>query len=135
KKNTKSTGKLILQLNCAIAGKYDFNISYITHNAYWMPFYDLKVENILSPLKLIYRAKIFQTTGLDWKQVKLSLSTSTPSQPGNAPLFNTCFLSYINPVNYYNRTLRDKASGVSLNEVVVVGYGTKNESDNERQED
>ena len=26
KKNTKSAGKLILQLNCAIAGKYDFKI-------------------------------------------------------------------------------------------------------------
>jgi hypothetical protein len=30
KKNTKSTGKLILQLNCMVAGKYDFTISYIT---------------------------------------------------------------------------------------------------------
>ena len=88
KKNTRSTGKLILQLNCAIAGKYGFTISYITKNAYWTPFYDLRAANISSPLKLIYRAKIFQTTGIDWKQVKLSLSTSTPSQNNNAPLFN-----------------------------------------------
>jgi len=89
KKNTKSTGKLILQLNCSVAGKYDFNISYITQNAYWTPFYDLRAENTGSPLKLIYRAKIFQTTGIDWKQVKLSLSTSIPGQTGNAPVFNT----------------------------------------------
>jgi len=104
-KNTKSTGKLILQLNCAIAGKYDFTISYISQNAYWTPFYDLRATSITAPLKLIYRAKIFQTTGLDWKQVKLSLSTSTPIQNNNAPLFNTWFLSYINPVNYYNKKL------------------------------
>lgn len=105
KKNTRSMGKLILQLNCAIAGKYDFTISYITKNAYWTPFYDLRAANISSSLKLIYRAKIFQTTGIDWKQVKLSLSTSTPSQNNNAPLFNAWFLSYINPVNYYNKSM------------------------------
>ncbi len=131
KKNTRSAGKLILQLNCAIAGRYDFHISYVTQNAYWTPFYDLRAANISSPLKIIYRAKIFQTTGIDWKQVKLSLSTSTPSQTGNAPLFNTWFLSYTNPVNYYNKsmalqntipgTLAGKVSG--LDEVVVVGYG------------
>ncbi|MFT3678774.1 MAG: mucoidy inhibitor MuiA family protein [Ferruginibacter sp.] len=105
KKNTKTFGRLILQLNCAIAGKYDFDISYITQNAYWTPFYDLKAENILSPLKIVYRAKIFQTTGIDWKQVKLNLSTSMPSQNGNAPVFKTWFLSYINPVKYYEKTV------------------------------
>ena len=132
KKNTRSTGKLILQLNCATAGKYDFTISYITKNAYWTPFYDLRAANISSPLKLIYRAKIFQTTGIDWKQVKLSLSTSTPSQNNNAPLFNAWFLSYINPVNYYNKSiaLQNTIPGVAadkssqLNEVVVVGYSS-----------
>ena len=134
-KNTKSTGKLILQLNCAIAGKYDFTISYISQNAYWTPFYDLRAESITAPLKLIYRAKIFQTTGLDWKQVKLSLSTSTPIQNSNAPLFTTWFLSYINPVSYYNNALlQGKVAGLSiksntLNEVVVVGYSTKRKSD------
>jgi len=131
KKNTKSTGKLILQLNCAVAGKYDFNISYITQNAYWTPFYDLRAESITAPLKLIYRAKIFQTTGIDWKQVKLSLSTSTPSQTGNAPLFSTWFLSYINPVNFYNKSLdlQGKVAGIgvsnTLSEVVVTGYGSQ----------
>ncbi|CAN5409712.1 DUF4139 domain-containing protein [soil metagenome] len=129
KKNTKTAGRLVLQLNCSIAGKYDFTISYITRNAYWTPFYDIRSDNIKSPLKLVYRAKIFQTTGIDWKQVKLSLSTSTPGQTGTAPLFSTWFLSYINPVNYYNSRLelKDKAAGVSntLNEVVVTGYGTE----------
>ncbi len=136
KKNTRSSGKLILQLNCAVAGKYDFTISYITQNAYWVPFYDLRAENITAPLKIIYRSKIFQTTGIDWKQVKLSLSTSVPSQAGNAPLFNTWFLSYINPVNYYNKSLAMQNtipglnSSSQLNEVVVIGYGTAKGEEN-----
>ncbi|HMG82378.1 MAG TPA: DUF4139 domain-containing protein [Ferruginibacter sp.] len=101
KKNTKQTGKLILQLNCAEAGRYDFTVSYITQNAYWEPFYDLKADNITSPLQIIYRAKIYQTTGIDWKQVKLSLSTSTPNESGNAPSMDTWFVDYTQPVVYY----------------------------------
>jgi TonB-dependent SusC/RagA subfamily outer membrane receptor len=125
KKNAKTFGKLVLQLNCAIAGKYDFNISYITPNAYWTAFYDLRADNIMSPLKLIYRAKIFQTTGIDWKQVKLSLSTSYPAQSGNAPIFSTWFLSYINPVRFYEKqmmaanTIQSFDKDESLKEVVV----------------
>ncbi len=143
KKNNKSTGNLLLQLNCAITGKYDFVITYITSNAYWNAFYDLKASSVSAPLKLIYRAKIFQTTGLDWKQVKLSLSTSTPTQTGNAPVFKAWFLSYINPVEKYKKSLsmmnsiqafdqsafkkefNGAVAGVELNEVAVVGYGAK----------
>jgi TonB-dependent SusC/RagA subfamily outer membrane receptor len=105
KKNAKTGGSLVVQLNCAIAGKYDFIITYITNNAYWNAFYDLKATSVSEPLKLIYRAKIFQTTGIDWRQVKLSLSTSTPTQTGNAPVFKAWFLSYINPVQRYEKDL------------------------------
>ena len=131
KKNTKTTGRLILQLNNSIAGKYDFTISYITRSAYWTPFYDVRADDIRSPLKLINRAKIFQTTGIDWKQVKLSLSTSTPAQTGNAPVFNAWFLSYINPVNYYDKSLalQNSIGGLSksFDEMAVTGYAEKKE--------
>lgn len=105
KKNNKSGGNLTLQLNCAIAGKYDFVITYITGNAYWNAFYDIKTTSVSNPMKLIYRAKLYQTTGIDWKQVKLSLSTSTPAQNGNAPVFKAWFLSYINPVQVYEKSI------------------------------
>lgn len=122
KKNNKSSGSLILQLNCALAGKYDFTISYITSNAYWNAFYDLKATSVNNPLKLVYRAKIFQTTGIDWKQVKLALSTSTPSQTGNAPVFNAWFLSYINPVQRYERSLSKMNSLQSMTPGLSLSY-------------
>src|SRR5699024_4972749 len=86
KKNTRSAGRVILQLSAALNVNAEFTISYLTANAYWTPYYDLKVDNIKSPINLIYKAKISQTTGIDWKKVKLSLSTSLPSQYGAAPL-------------------------------------------------
>ena len=130
KKNTKNTGRINLQLSVAVSGKYDFIVSYITPNAFWTPFYDIRVDDIKSPMKLIYKSKISQTTGVDWKKVKLSLSTSVPNQWGNAPVMNTWFLAYINPVNVMEKSLAGKAAGVtisganSLSDVVVVGYGT-----------
>ena len=104
-RNTKTVGQLRLQLSVAAAGNYNFNISYIAMNASWNPFYDVRVDDIKSPLKVIYKAKINQSTGIDWRKVKLALSTSVPSQWGAAPVLNTWFLGYINPVNVMNKSL------------------------------
>ena len=101
-----------MQLSVAATGRYDFTLSYITPNAHWSPFYDIRVQDIKSPLKLIYRAKIHQTTGLDWKKVRLSLSTSLPSQWGQAPLLRTWFLSYINPVHVMERSLSNRVQSM-----------------------
>ena len=125
KKNTRSAGRVILQLSAALPGENEFTISYLTANAYWTPYYDVKVESINSPIKITYKAKISQTTGIDWKKVKMSLSTSTPTQYGAAPLLKSWFLSYINPVNVMERDLSKSNSIQSgLDEVVVTGYGS-----------
>jgi uncharacterized protein DUF4139/uncharacterized protein DUF4140 len=128
-KNNKTIGKLLLQLYCPMAGTYDFTVSYVTPNAGWNPSYDLRVENINKPVSLAYKAKLVQSTGIDWQQVKLALSTSIPSQHNNAPDIKSWFLAYANPVNPL-MALQGRIPGVSvapaasLDEVVVIGYGT-----------
>ena len=103
-KNAKSAGRLELQLLSPVAGTFKFTISYITNNARWNPYYDLKAAGINHPLNVSYKAKVVQTTGIDWKQVKLSLATTVPSQQGNAPVFTTWFLTYVEPVRRYNQS-------------------------------
>jgi TonB-dependent SusC/RagA subfamily outer membrane receptor len=130
-KNTKTSGKLLLQVLNPIAATYDFTISYLTSSAYWNPSYDLRAENISSPIKLSYKAKIAQTTGIDWKQVKLSLSTAVPSQSTDAPILKTWFLKYIDPIELLNRELKSNTiqslnnQTSNLSEVVVTGYATR----------
>lgn len=136
KKNTKSSGRLIIQLSSALAGSYEFKINYISQNAYWTPYYDIRAENIKSPLKFIYKAKISQSTGIDWKKVKLFLSTATPKNYGTAPTLQTWFLGYINPVNYLNSSLAKantipaykeydaETSSTKLESVVIRGQGS-----------
>jgi Domain of unknown function (DUF4139)/N-terminal domain of unknown function (DUF4140) len=130
KKNGRTGGRLVLQLLSPLAGTCDFTISYLTTAAHWDPLYDLKVNSISEPLHILYRARVAQTSGIDWKHVKLSLSTSRPSQGGNAPVLKTWFLKYVDPLANQSGELRGRIPGLAvvnnstMNEVVVVGYGT-----------
>jgi len=128
-KEASVAGRLIIQFSAALAGKYDLQISYIAQNASWSPFYDVKVNQTNGPIELWYRGKISQTTGLDWKQVKLSLSTAIPSQWGNAPVLQGWFLSYQQAYKAYQRSLASNQiqtmqAPVLNEEVVVTAYGT-----------
>ena len=89
-----SEGKLVLQVMTNIAGMVNFNINYITSNASWLPFYDLRSENINSTIDLLYKAKVVQNTGIDWKNIKLTLSSGNPTQNNTAPLLQAWFLRY-----------------------------------------
>ena len=131
-KNNQTTGRLLLQVISPLAGNCNLTISYITAKASWNPSYDIRVENISKPISLLYKAKLVQTTGIDWKQVKLTLATSTPNQNNTAPVLKNWFLSYNNPVtrlenNLYMNSVQSMLQGkvAGLSEVVVTGYGAK----------
>jgi uncharacterized protein (TIGR02231 family) len=100
---TGTTGQIVLQVMATAASNADFNISYLSPNAAWIAFYDLRAENTSSPLKIVYKANVTQSTGLDWKKVKLSLSTGNPSQNGTAPLLSAWFLQFGEPQYAYDR--------------------------------
>jgi uncharacterized protein (TIGR02231 family) len=96
-----SKGQLVLQVvsNSALTGAV-FTFSYLTTNASWTPFYDLRGESIATPLKIVYKANVMQNTGIDWKKVKLSLSTGMPTQNGTAPILSAWFLRFGTPDDY-----------------------------------
>lgn len=141
-KNNKATGKLMLQVLSPMAGVCNLTISYITSKAYWNPCYHIRAENISKPISLLYKAKLVQTTGIDWKQVRLTLASSAPNQNNNAPILKSWFLSYTNPVtkmenNLYMNSVQSILQGNTpglnvnsqLNEVVVTGFGNKDAED------
>ncbi len=93
-KNIKTSGILKLNLTSPTTTNSTFTITYFTAASGWTPYYDINVGGIDKPIKLTGKAKVRQTTGLDWNKVKLTLSTSAPSNGKVAPLFNSWFLSY-----------------------------------------
>ncbi|MCC8146342.1 MAG: DUF4139 domain-containing protein [Bacteroidales bacterium] len=95
--NNKTTGILKLTLSSPISGKCNFEISYYTPSASWIPYYGINVDSTDKPIKINGKAKVFQTTGLDWNKIKLTLSTTTPGNGKIAPLFSAWFLNYYTP--------------------------------------
>ncbi|RZK01367.1 MAG: DUF4139 domain-containing protein, partial [Flavobacterium sp.] len=66
-------GQLVLQLMAKESTNASYNVSYVTPSATWLASYDIKAVNTISPLAIVYKGAITQSTGLDWKKVKLSL--------------------------------------------------------------
>ncbi|MFC4211535.1 DUF4139 domain-containing protein [Pedobacter lithocola] len=118
-------GQLVLQLMVKQNTEATYNLSYVTPNAHWLASYDIKAMSTSNPLGIVYKAAITQNTGLDWKKVKLSLSTGNPNYNITAPNLNPWFVS-----TYQQQIrIRGVASPIMnepqmLNEVVVVGYGS-----------
>ena len=112
KEEKTSNGKLILQVMNEIAGNVDFDINYITNNATWRPFYDLRANNISEPINMMYKAEVVQNTGIDWKKVKLTLSSGNPNQNNQAPILNAWWLSYGEQINYgYLNSVQNRMQG------------------------
>jgi uncharacterized protein (TIGR02231 family) len=111
-----------------VSGKLSF--SYVVSNAGWYPSYDVRVDDIKNPVAIFYKANVFQNTGVDWKDVKLSFSNANPWIAGDIPVLNTWFVDFYYPAA---RMLQGKVTGVnmnrrepaSLNEVVVVSKEEK----------
>ncbi|MDD3003398.1 DUF4139 domain-containing protein [Flavobacterium sp.] len=100
KEEKTSKGKLVIQVMNETAGTVNFDINYLTNNAHWKPFYDLRANSVSAPIEMMYKAQIVQNTGIDWKQVKLTLSSGNPNQNNQAPILNAWFLRYGYPQNY-----------------------------------
>lgn len=123
KEEKASKGKLILQVMNEVAGNVNLDINYITNSASWAPFYDLRAENIKEPITMMYKAQVTQNSGIDWKKVKLTLSSGNPNQNNQAPILSSWFLRYQNR-EYGERYGDMDAKSNVLQEVVVQGYRT-----------
>ena len=58
---------------------------------------DVRASGTDKPMKLTYKAKVFQNTGINWEGVKLRLSTNTPNQSLSRPNLPAWYLQYYQP--------------------------------------
>lgn len=121
KEDKSSKGKLILQVMNEVAGNVNLDINYITNNATWTPFYDLRAESVKEPINMMYKAQVVQNTGIDWKKVKLTLSSGNPNQSNQQPVLSSWFLRYGNDYEMKNsdydgvtNQLQGRAAGVQI---------------------
>ena len=91
-KNLNKSGIVTLELNSPKKQTVTAGIKYYTESAAWIATYDLSISDLHSPIGLTMKAHVSQYTGLDWKDVKLTLSTGRPSSSNEAPELSTWWL-------------------------------------------
>ena len=132
----KPYGQVFLQVLCKSADEIPVNLSYYTNNAGWTAVYDVRVNSKTNKIKLVYKAMLSQTSGIDWKKTKLTLSTGTPTFGVAAPILSPWYLQLYVPGIYSDlqkravqgnamrNNIQSSISGkVAGLEVVTSGYG------------
>lgn len=92
--------QIIVTVSADAIATGSININYMLQGAGWSPSYDLRAKGASGTMQLTYKAQVFQNTGIDWNDVKLTLSTANPNQSNVKPLLNTWWLSFYNPNPY-----------------------------------
>ncbi|MFC6266798.1 DUF4139 domain-containing protein [Frigoriflavimonas asaccharolytica] len=132
-----ASGVLVLKIMSRTAGSVRFDINYLANRVSWNPLYEVKGEKISDPLDVTLKAVINQKTGLDWKDVKLSLINGVSSRNNTAPVVQPWFLygqskderDKLNGIpgsapgiNVRLKSVAEYSSNVAIDEVVVQGY-------------
>ncbi len=131
KEEKTSDGKLILQVMNEIAGNVDFEINYLTNAATWKPFYDLRANSIGEPMNMMYKAEVVQNTGIDWKKVKLTLSSGNPNQNNQAPILSSWFLKFQENYGFRNGDM-NQSSVQNVLQGRVAGVNIEGAADDEQ---
>ena len=77
-----------------VSGKINF--SYLSANAGWTPLYDIRSESAEGKIFMNYKAQVYQSTELEWKNIKLRISTNNPYANKTKPELNPWYINYVN---------------------------------------
>ncbi len=83
------------------------NLSFVANGAGWTPKYDLRSASLKSPIDLLYKADVYQQTGMDWDNVNLTLSTLNPEDRGIKSELYPQILRFFQP----NLYLKESSAG------------------------
>ena len=136
----KPPGKLEVRidLTASAATKAMLRVSYSVRNARWVPLYDARLDTGTKDrkpaLELLRRAEITQTTGEDWPNVALAVSTVRIARGGNAPDLDPLIVQYLQ-VAQVDPVLRRRAvtpAAAAPAEAMVAGAVSKKPADEQQ---
>lgn len=90
-------GEVLVTINADKDKRASLRLSYVAQAAGWVPVYDLRADEINAPIDFVYRAKVFQSTGMDWNDVMLTISTGNPTVGGQVPILNPWYINIYEP--------------------------------------
>jgi uncharacterized protein (TIGR02231 family) len=69
-------------------------LSYLVTNVSWNPFYEVRLKSASNSVQFNLKANLFQNTGENWENVKLTFSPLKPSENGVKPELETNWLGF-----------------------------------------
>lgn len=90
-------------------GELKIELSYMIGNAGWSPSYDVRALTGNNVVEVTSYGDVWQTTGEDWRDVSITLSTARPSVGAGAPELMPWYLS---PPVYLERRSKPKVRGL-----------------------
>jgi uncharacterized protein (TIGR02231 family) len=131
-------GRIALKLYAPQATRSTFTVSYVAPDAGWVPSYDLQVSKVGEPVQLVYKARVFQNSGINWDKAHLILSSGNPTAGAQTPMLSPWFVSLMREEPLYQMevarpiaaaapspVMRSKAAGDSRQQSLD-GYVTTN---------
>ena len=116
-------GEITITFDAPISTNLNITMNYMVKDAGWVPNYDIKSIGINAPLSLAYKGNVYQNTGQDWQNVKISLSTGNPVYNISKPIVDTKYLNFVHA--YQKRsTSATKKEGYAFNPNVKRVIGT-----------
>ncbi|MHB1277332.1 MAG: DUF4139 domain-containing protein [Bacteroidia bacterium] len=123
KSNQVPTYEVVVTVSVPTAKKMEhFELEYFVQGAAWVPSYDIRVKELTGPIQLQYKADIYNNSGENWDNVKLSLSSASPNLGGLPPVLNNQLLYFAEPYGYDKKPAPSEQYGFFKQELEVSSY-------------
>lgn len=100
--------------------------SYVINDAGWSTAYDMRAKGIDKPIRFTYKGNVYNNSGIDWKQVKLKLSTSDVMQNATPPYITSWKLNF-ETLDYGTNYMYQQQSNQTMNNISMGGIENDND--------
>ncbi|MBK6839108.1 MAG: DUF4139 domain-containing protein [Bacteroidetes bacterium] len=108
---------IVVMVYAEAAATAEVSVSFFVQQAAWLPSYDLRA-NTNGTMDLSYKAELRQQSGMDWKNVALTLSTGNPSQSTIKPELSPFYLSFVQNFRAkYKNEIRETVAAGALSKI------------------
>ncbi|HEX9289324.1 MAG TPA: mucoidy inhibitor MuiA family protein [Anaeromyxobacteraceae bacterium] len=97
-KRGATTKRVAVEIAAEKPGSVTFAVSYTVPSAGWQPIWDARLAPHDAKVELAFQGSVWQRTGEDWQDVKLTVSTAAPARGLFVPALETRWLDREAPV-------------------------------------
>lgn len=93
----RTSSQVVVTVASPAPTRGSFALSYMTPASSWAPHYNLRVADVGASIAWDYNADVQQSSGEDWQNVRLTLSTGDPARPGTQPELHPWRIGFVQP--------------------------------------